>query len=147
MSLTFKDHASCNGCWVSYSLGHGGEAGGVAIHHQADVFGLQLAGWVPKPHVVSHDDHVSLARICPREVISGLRISFTFSTCVFLICGNKTGWSLTEGEFGFQMFCQSSQHVVGVRHRLVAQHLKPEQRHTQKNKIYPHNGITLTKSF
>lgn len=61
VSRTIKDHASSNGCWVSYSLGHGGEAIGVAVHHQANVFGLQLASRVAKPHVVPQDDHVSLA--------------------------------------------------------------------------------------
>lgn len=63
MSLTFKDHASSNGCWVAYSLGHGREAVGFAVHHQTNVLGLQLASWVAKSHVVSHDDHVSLALI------------------------------------------------------------------------------------
>ncbi|KAF3855285.1 hypothetical protein F7725_023340 [Dissostichus mawsoni] len=43
-------HASCNGCWVSDGLGHGGEPVGGPVHHQADVFGLQLSGRVTKPH-------------------------------------------------------------------------------------------------
>lgn len=61
MSLTIKEHASSNGCWVSYSLGHGREASGVAVHHQANLLGLQLPGRMAKAHLVPQDDHVPLA--------------------------------------------------------------------------------------
>lgn len=63
MSLTIEDHASSNGCWVTYSLGHGREASGVSVHHQANVFGFQLTSRMTKPHIVPQDDHVSLTFI------------------------------------------------------------------------------------
>lgn len=68
-----------------------------------------------------------------RDVINSLCTSTTFGTCGLLICGSKMSLCLTEGEFGFQMFCQSSQHAVGVKRRLVAQHPKPEHTETEKH--------------
>lgn len=82
-----------------------------------------------------------------REGFGGLCTYITFSTGVRLISGNKMGLCLTKREFCFQMFCQRSQHAVGVRHRLVAQHSKPEHTERPKNKIFPYNRITFTRLF
>lgn len=65
--LTIEDHASSNGCWVSYSLGHGRETAGVTVHHQADVFGLQFTCRVTKTHIVPQDDHVSLTSVFAQD--------------------------------------------------------------------------------
>lgn len=61
--LTVEDHASGDGCWVADSLGHGGEAGRLAVDHQADVFSLQLPRRVAEPHVVPQDDQVPLTLV------------------------------------------------------------------------------------
>lgn len=61
--LTVEDHASSDGCWVADGLGHGREAGRLAIDHQAHVFGLQLPRRVAEPHVVPQDDHVPLTLV------------------------------------------------------------------------------------
>lgn len=67
-----------------------------------------------------------------RDVVSTLCARVACSARVLLISANITDLCLTEGEFGFQMFCQSSQHAVGMRHRLVAQHSKPKHTQTKK---------------
>lgn len=65
--FTIQQHARSNGCWVPNGLGHGGEAVGVAVHDQADVFGLQFPGGMSKADVIPEDDHVSLVLIWTQD--------------------------------------------------------------------------------